>query len=122
MSKAARNGTVSTLTAALESEQNPVKQASILLKRGLRHVHDKSYEKAADDFEAGLAKVEENPDLQDDMENDDYARLLEWVGMSRHWKFNLEGALKTYQKCTDLEPTNVRDRFSIHSDFFAQSL
>lgn len=108
MSKAARGGSVSNLTAALEAETDPCKQASIFLKRGLRHVHDSSYEKAAIDFEAGLALVEDKPDLQDTLEDDDYARLLEWAGMSRHWKYDLDGALKAYQKCSELEPTNVR--------------
>ena len=108
MSKAARGGTVPVLTAALEAETDPCKQASLFLKRGLRHVHDKSYEKAAIDFEAGLGLVEDKPDLQDALEEDDYARLLEWVGMSRHWKYDLDGALKVYQKCSELEPTNVR--------------
>ena len=107
MSKAARGGTISVLTTALEAETNPAKQASLFLKRGLRHVHDRSYEKAAIDFEAGLALVEDKPDLQDALEEDDYARLLEWVGMSRHWKYDLDGALLAYQKCTELEPTNV---------------
>jgi tetratricopeptide (TPR) repeat protein len=107
MAKAARDGSASTLTTALEAEQDTPKLASLYHKRGRRHVHDRSYEKAIADFEAGLALVEDKQELQDAMEGDDYARLLEWVGMARHWKYDLDGALKVYEKVSELEPTNV---------------
>lgn len=107
MSQAAKDGNVGALTKALEEETDDAKKASLYLKRGRRHVHDKSYEKAPPDFEAGLNIIESNTALQDVMENDDYARLLEWVGMVRHWKYNLDGALQVYEACSALEPTNV---------------
>lgn len=106
MSKAARSGSVSTITPVLDLEEDPAKKASLFLKRGRRHVHDKSHAKAAVDFEAGLALVVDSVELQDMMEEDDYARLLEWAGMARHWKYDLEGALNAYEKCSELEPTN----------------
>jgi tetratricopeptide (TPR) repeat protein len=110
MAKAARDGTVSTLTTSLLAETDPARKASLFLKRGLRHVHDKSYQKAVLDFEAGHALVQDDPVLQDAMQEDDYARLLEWVGMVRHWKYDLDGALLAYAKCSELEPTNVSVR------------
>jgi tetratricopeptide (TPR) repeat protein len=107
MSKAARSGSVSTLTPLLDAEQEPAKKAGMYLKRGRRHVHDKSYAKAARDFEAGMALVADNQELQDSMEEDEFARLCEWTGMVRHWTYDLEGALVMYEKCSELEPTNV---------------
>jgi hypothetical protein len=41
------------------------------------------------------------------MVDDEYARLLEWIGMTRHWKYDLDGAREAYEKCSQLEPTNV---------------
>jgi len=106
MAKATKFGTVQSLTNAMEEEINPDKLASLYLKRGRRHAHDKKYDAACVDFEAGFALVEDKPELQDAMEDDDYTRLLEWVGMVRHWKYNLDGALEAYEKCSVLEPTN----------------
>mmetsp|Transcript_4571 Transcript_4571/g.6592 ORF Transcript_4571/g.6592 Transcript_4571/m.6592 type:complete len:618 (+) Transcript_4571:109-1962(+) len=107
MAQAAKSGSVQTLSNLLEKSQDQEKQASLYLKRGCRHVHDKNYETACSEFETALALVEDKPELQDKMENDDYARLLEWTGMGRHWKYDLDGALKAYEKCNDLEPTNA---------------
>lgn len=107
MAQAAKSGSVQTLTNLIEECQDQEKQASLYLKRGCRHAHDNSYEAACSDFETAYGLVEDKPELQDMMENDDYARLLEWTGMGRHWKYDLEGALQAYEKCNALEPTNA---------------
>jgi len=107
MAQAAKSGSVQALTNLLEKTEGEEKKASVYLRRGCRSAHDKNYEAACLDFEAAYALVEDKPDLQDTMENDDYARLLEWTGMGRHWKYDLDGALKAYEKCSDLEPTNA---------------
>jgi tetratricopeptide (TPR) repeat protein len=109
MSKAARFGNIATLNVAVEeaSDKDAATRASCLWKRGLRHTHDKSYELAAVDFEAAYALVENDDVAQDAMVDDEYARLLEWIGMIRHWKYDLDGAREIYEKCSQLEPTNV---------------
>jgi tetratricopeptide (TPR) repeat protein len=107
MAAAAKSGPVSAHTQALERETNPSKKASIYLYRGRRYAHDKDYERAAQDFQAGYELVKDKPALQNEMDYDDYARLLEWVGMARHWKYDLEGSIEAYEKCSELEPTNV---------------
>jgi hypothetical protein len=33
--------------------------------------------------------------------------LLEWVGMVKHWTYDLKGSSQCYQICADLEPINV---------------
>jgi len=40
------------------------------------------------------------------MADDDYARILEWTGMIRHWVFDFDSALTCYQQCAAVEPTN----------------
>ena len=45
--------------------------------------------------------------MKDSLENRTEARILEWVGMCRHLRYDLAGAIKCYEECSDLEPENV---------------
>lgn len=101
MAEAAKGGSVSKLTAELDAAQTDAEKAHCLLFRGRRHVYDKSFSKAVEDFEKahGLAKQEE-------LDGDDYARILEWTGMVRHWRYQLESASECYEECSLVEPLN----------------
>jgi mitochondrial import receptor subunit TOM70 len=78
-------------------------------------VYEKQYEAASVDFEDAYATVENNAAAQACMASadattkftDTYARLLEWLGMVRHWHRELEQAADAYAKCSEVEPTNV---------------
>ena len=107
MASAARDGSVTKLTEELNAETDAAKKATLYLKRGRRQAYDNRYKDSIVDFEAGLALVEDKPDVQATMETEDYARLLEWTGMARHWQYDLDGALKCYEKCFELDSTNV---------------
>jgi len=106
--QAARDGSVESLTEKLSRKGvKDAEKAKLLLQRGRRYVHEKNYAKSIEDFEAAYKLVEANSALQHEMEDDSYARLLEWVGMARHWQHMLESAYELYQKCADLEPTKA---------------
>ena len=45
--------------------------------------------------------------MKDSLENRTEARILEWVGMCRHLRYDLAGAIMCYEECSDLEPENV---------------
>jgi hypothetical protein len=32
---------------------------------------------------------------------------LEWTGMCRHLRYDLDGAIKCYEACSEADPTNV---------------
>lgn len=112
MAQAARSGSVASLTSDLEKFQGDTADAKaekvgILLARGRRYAYDRNFEAASADFEAAMALVEDGGnEVIDRLEGDTHARLLEWVGMARHLRYNLEGALQCYEACSDLEPTN----------------
>lgn len=102
MAAAAKEGTVDKFTVELKKTTNDAKRASLLYKRARRYAYDGDFEASRRDFEDALALgVEEMPD-------DELARLYEWTGMVRHWSYNLDGATKCYERCSDLEPLNVR--------------
>ena len=113
MGQAARDGSVDRISSSLLPADQAIdsdtkaKRASGLLKRGRRRVYDRDYDLASHDFEEAMALVESDEAAQHAMEDDSYARLLEWTGMVRHWHYNLNSALGCYQKCADLEPTNA---------------
>jgi import receptor subunit TOM70 len=118
MGQAARDGSVKAITALLGAggdlptdSEGKAKRASVLLKRGRRHVYDRRYDRASSDFEEAYGLVASDEAAQEAMEGisdgDGYARLLEWTGMVRHWHYNLDSAYECYQKCSDLEPTNT---------------
>lgn len=82
--------------------------ASLWLKIGRRHIFDGNYDNARTAILKGFALVENNETVQSVMKDDDYARLLEWAGMVKHWAYELKDAIKCYKKCAELEPLNVR--------------
>jgi import receptor subunit TOM70 len=82
-------------------------RATVLAKRGRRYAYDRVYDLASTDFEEAYALVESSPEVRDAMEKTDYARLLEWTGMVRHWHYDLDSAMECYKKCAELEPTNA---------------
>jgi len=109
MAKAAKDGSAARLTASLAEATDTAttaQRATMLMKRGRRYVYDKEYAKASADFEEAFALVGPNEDVQQAMEEDSYARLLEWTGMVRHWHYDLDSALTCYQECAEIEPTN----------------
>lgn len=112
MKKAAQHGSISNLAADLPEDTTTddavrAKRASILLKIGERHVYEGSYAKAKDVFEEAFSLVFEHQAVHEKLPNDDYARILEWTGMARHWIYDLQGSIKCYQRCAELEPLNV---------------
>ena len=108
MAQAARDGSVESLTEKLSRKHiTDAEKVTFLLQRGRRHIFEKSYIKSIADMEDAYALVENNQALQNELEGDTYARLLEWAGMIRHWQHKLESALTLYQKCADLEPTKA---------------
>lgn len=115
MAKAARDGSVEKLqkeldairTEAVPDPTNVADRASIMLKIGRRYVYDAMFADARKTFLDAYETVKEKPEIQKVMKDDDYIRLLEWVGMVKHWTYDLDGATKCYQECSDLEPINV---------------
>jgi len=107
MAVAAKGGSIDKISAALTAADTNAAKACILMKRGRRFVYDRNYVLATNDFEAAFMLVETSTETQAAMENDDYARLLEWTGMARHWHYDLDGALVCYEKCATIEPKNA---------------
>ena len=115
MKEAAKDGSVRSITADIaalgpEGEgDNGVKKVELLLKRGRRHAYERSFLKAKEDFEAAYALAGEggDPVINALVDVDTLARLLEWTGMSRHLGYDLVGASKCYEKCSELEPQNA---------------
>jgi mitochondrial import receptor subunit TOM70 len=124
MAQAAKDGSIDKLTqdvtslgsnsetSSSSSVETIVQHATLLLKRGRRYVYERNYDKAGNDFEEAYKLVEGNKEVQDAMINTQtnenyFARLLEWLGMNRHWHYELDSAYQLYQMCADLEPTNA---------------
>lgn len=124
MAQAAKDGSVDKLQQTLEglpaiNEADPTTvadRASLLLRIGRRQVYDGEFAKARLTFLEAHDLVKGKPDVQKVMKDDDYARLLEWVGMVKHWVYDLDGASECYQECSDLEPMNVRTVYCPLSD------
>ena len=114
MAKAARYGSVDSLQKELDklaTSNEPAvvaDRASLMLKIGRRHVYDAKYELARQTLLKAYDMVKEKKDVQAVMSDDDYARLLEWVGMVKHWTYDLTGAAQCYMTVAELEPINVR--------------
>ncbi len=105
MSRAAKGGSIAELTLKLNNcVDDTYEKSSLLLNRGRRYMYEGQYEMASKDFEESYAIVQSS----DGDTFEEYPRLLEWVGMSRHLHFDLTGAQTCYEKCSDLEPFNVR--------------
>jgi len=109
MAAASRDGNLNSLTVKLNAlkDDEKVQKIELLLKRGRRNAYHQKFESMREDFEAANKLLEEDEKLKDLLEGDTYARILEWVGMCRHLTYDMSGALKCYELCSDLEPTNA---------------
>mmetsp|Transcript_9363 Transcript_9363/g.13874 ORF Transcript_9363/g.13874 Transcript_9363/m.13874 type:complete len:700 (-) Transcript_9363:23-2122(-) len=118
MAVAARDESVESLTTQLNDEVQSLEKIKLLLRRGRRHAFDKAFSNAVDDFDAAMDIVNEVTAAAASDESqksvllaleidEDYPRLLEWAGLCRHLRYDLDGALDCYDKCSDLEPTNT---------------
>jgi tetratricopeptide (TPR) repeat protein len=114
MAKAAKDGPVSKLKKELQGmPEQPTEdtaiadKASVTMRLGRRYVYDGQYVLARDTLLKAYDMVSGKPKVQAVMKDDDYARLLEWTGMVKHWTYDLSGADACYQMCAELEPINV---------------
>lgn len=113
MAKAARDGSIEKLQKELDAlptgsdPTNVADRASTMMKMGRRCVYDSQFAKARSTLLEAYDMVKGEPDVQKVMKDDDYPRLLEWVGMVKHWTYDLDGASACYQQCADLEPINA---------------
>ena len=110
MAKAAKDGSLDSLTSKLESAVGQKDKVELLLKRGRRwYAYHRMFDECKNDFEAayGIFEGDDNDEIKNACESDTYARVLEWVGMCRHLRYDLDGALKCYETCSTLEPINV---------------
>lgn len=102
--KAESDGTSTSLTTKLSKAKSDKDKAVLLFKRGRRYTFERSYEKATDDYEEALKLVKKDVAMLDGCEDFNYPDLLEWVGMVRHWHFQLEPALECLREAVTLEP------------------
>lgn len=109
MAKAAKDGSLDLLSTKLEEASNTKEKIEILLQRGRRYAYHRMFNECKNDFETayGLLKNDDDNKIKSSLEDDTYPRVLEWVGMCRHLRYDLEGALKCYETCAELEPVNV---------------
>jgi hypothetical protein len=71
---------------------------SVMMKIGRRHVYDGQYSQARVVLLDAYSLVKGKPEVYNDMKNDDYARLLEWTGMVKHWTYELDSAANCYEE------------------------
>jgi len=110
MAAAARDGTIEILTKTLEScsMDDHIARIEVLLKRGRRYAYQRKFDSCVQDFDTAYDILEIGGEsLTNSLPNDIRARVLEWVGMSKHLRYDLDGANKCYEICSNLEPTNV---------------
>lgn len=122
MAKAARDGSMDKLDKELaalpQDDDSPTAtadRASLLLKKGRRHVYQGQYQDARVTLLQAFELVNDKQDVYNLMKNDDHSRVLEWTGMVKHWTYDLDGATQCYQKCADLEPINVSSKGRVRS-------
>jgi len=114
MAKAAKDGGVPPLKqqlASLPVDDEPshvADRASLLLTIGRREVYESKFSDARETFLSGYTLIQGKSDVKKTMKDDDFTRLMEWVGMVKHWSYDLDGASQCYQECIEIEPTNVR--------------
>ena len=114
MAAAARDGNVAKLTKNIEeSGDDNIAKAKWMLKRGRRHAYDSKFDLACKDFEDAFAIVQGEENGEEAFGMKEFPQLLEWVGMCRHLRYDLDSASEIYKRCSDLEPQNVRLRFLI---------
>lgn len=117
MAKAARDGSIVKLQkdlGGLPTTTDSVavaNRASLMMKIGRRYVYDGKYSLARETLLDAYKLVDGKKEVQNAMNSDDYARLLEWTGMVKHWTYDLKGASQCYEACSLLEPINVRKLF-----------
>ncbi len=123
MAKAAKDGSLDSLTTKLEEAVGQKDKVELLLKRGRRYAYHRMFDECKNDFEAAYSIFEgdDNNEIKNACESETYTRVLEWVGMCRHLRYDLDGALKCYETCSTLEPFNVSNlsssaRFVIIND------
>lgn len=108
MAAAARDGDIATLTKNIEEAgEDSIEGAKWMLKRGRRYAFEFQFEPACKDFEVAFDLVEKTENGEE-LFGEEFIRLLEWVAMCKHLKYNLDDATKYYERCTELEPNNVR--------------
>mmetsp|Transcript_20958 Transcript_20958/g.25950 ORF Transcript_20958/g.25950 Transcript_20958/m.25950 type:complete len:628 (-) Transcript_20958:188-2071(-) len=107
MSQAARDGNVITLTKQIEEVTSDADKAVLLHKRGVRYAYDGDFKKTCVDIDAAYSMIENDESMKSLMGSDDYMKILEWVGMCRHLRYDLKGADKCYRECSSLNPSNV---------------
>jgi len=117
MAAAARDGNLASLTSKLDQLENnteidtvekEVEKVKLLLKRGRRNAYHRKFDACQVDMENALAILEAGELTKEELQSTDtYARILEWVGMCRHLRYDLDGAMKCYEACADLEPLNA---------------
>lgn len=121
MAKAAKDGSIPTLSTELEElddaaedEESLMKRARILSKRGKRYAYAKHFGKAIEDFEKAYDIVDKaTSSLETDAERaekfgkENFLELLEWTGMCKHLKYELRAASQCYDRCGELDPNNV---------------
>lgn len=109
MAQAAKDGSLDALSEKLRSaDLMDIDRVELLLKRGRRYAYHRKFTECKDDMEAAYKILETGgEELKNLLEGDTYARVLEWTGMCRHLTYDLKGAVKCYEACSDVEPTNV---------------
>jgi import receptor subunit TOM70 len=109
MAKAAKDGSLDSLTSQLEKADTQQEKVALLLKRGRRYAYHRMFDKCKNDFETAYDILENDDDntVKESFEDDTYPRVLEWVGMCRHLRYDLDGALKCYETCANMEPINA---------------
>ena len=110
MAKAAKDGSLDSLTNKLNEAVGGKEKVELLLQRGRRYAYHRKFDECKNDFESAYEILEndESDEIKKALvDGDTYTRVLEWVGMCRHLRYDLDGALKCYETCSELEPTNV---------------
>lgn len=108
MAQAAKDGGLAALTDKLNAANSDVEKVEILLKRGRRNAYHRKFEDCKNDFETAYGMLQSGGDeLRAMLDDGIYARVLEWTGMCRHLRYDLEGAIKCYEACSDADPTNA---------------
>lgn len=115
MAMAAKDMNAKLLSIELRNigKESSLEKMSLLLRRGRRHAFEQDFESAVADFDEGMKVVDDiqisgSEDDRRQLEIDEnYPRLLEWAGLGRHLRYDLDGAATLYDKCIELEPLNT---------------
>lgn len=102
-SQAVKDGSIATLRTHVAKASTNKDKATELLKCGRRHMYEKEYKEASNDFEEGLKLIKNETSAA---VTDIKMQLLEWTGMTRHIRYDLDGALECYKEAAKLVPSN----------------